>query len=252
MPTDTQLAVQLYTLREHTKTPADIATTFEKLAKQGWTAVQDSAMGEIGTDELKKIADDNGIAIVASHVSLDQIEKEPQAIIDRHQALGCTHSAAGGFFPPEADMTVEKWTAYIDRFNPAAAKLRDAGIHYGYHNHSHEWIRLGDPLTAPRPIDLLLEKLAPEVPFELDTYWVAHAGGNPATWIKKVEGRIPCIHLKDMLMGGSPRQAVMAEIGVGNLDWPSILALARTPASSTTSSSRTRAGATPSTRWPRA
>ena len=35
MPTDTQLAVQLYTLREHTKTPADIATTFEKLAKQG-------------------------------------------------------------------------------------------------------------------------------------------------------------------------------------------------------------------------
>ena len=129
----------------------------------------------------------------------------------------------GGFFPSNEDFTVDKWTAFIDRFNKVAATLREGGIHYGYHNHSHEWIRLGDPLTTPRPIDLLLEKLAPEVPFELDTYWVAHAGGDPAAWIKKVAGRIPCIHLKDMLIGLNPRQPIMAEIGVGNLDWPSIL-----------------------------
>ena len=43
-------------------------------------------MGEISTEELKKIADDNGIAVIASHVSLDQIESNPQAIIDRHHA----------------------------------------------------------------------------------------------------------------------------------------------------------------------
>ncbi|BAM04695.1 sugar phosphate isomerase/epimerase family protein [Phycisphaera mikurensis] len=223
MPDNTRLAVQLYTLRSFTQTPSDIAATFEKLAAQGWRAVQDSAMGEIETAELKKIADDNGIAVIASHVSLDQIEKDPQAMIDRHQALGCTNSAIGGFFPSKEDFTEDKWSAFIDRFNAAAAKLREGGIHYGYHNHSHEWIRFGNPLETRRPIDLLLERLAPEVPFELDTYWVAHAGGNPAAWIKKVHGRIPCVHLKDMLMGLDPREPVMAEIGVGNLDWPSIL-----------------------------
>ena len=223
MSNSTQLAVQLYTLRDYTKTPADIASTFEKLAKQGWKAVQDSAMGEISTEELKKIADDNGITIAASHVSLEQIEEDAQKVIDRHAALGVKYSAVGGYFPADEDYTVEKWTAFIDRFNAAAEKLKGSGLRYGYHNHSHEWIHLGDPLSAPRPIDLILEKLSPESWIELDTYWIAHAGGSPVSWIEKVAGRMPCIHLKDMIMSTPGRTQKMAEIGVGNLDWASIL-----------------------------
>ena len=221
---DTQLAAQLYTLREHTKTPADIRSTFEKLSKLGWRAVQDSAMGEISTEELKSISEDNGLPIIATHVRLEAIEEDAQAVIERHQALGCTYSAIGGFFPSNDEFTLDNWSAFIDRFNAAAAKMREGGIRYGYHNHAHEWIRLGDPLTSPRPIDLLFEKLDPDVPFELDTYWVAAAGGDPAAWIKKADGRIPTVHFKDMLFGLEERKPVMAEVGVGNLDWSSVLA----------------------------
>ena len=219
----TQLAVQLYTLREHTKTPADIATTFERLAKQGWKAVQDSAMGEISTEELKKIADDNGITIAATHIPLDRLENQTQAVIDRHAALGIKYSAVGGYFPSDEDHTLDNWNAFIDRFNAATAKLADADLRFGYHNHSHEWIPLGDPLTAQRPIDLLFERLAPEAWLELDTYWVAHAGASPVAWIENAAGRMPCIHLKDMLMSTPGRTQKMAEVGVGNLDWPNIL-----------------------------
>ena len=39
------LAVQLYTLREFTKTPTDIASTLARVAKLGYRAVQASALG---------------------------------------------------------------------------------------------------------------------------------------------------------------------------------------------------------------
>ena len=222
MPDTTRLAVQLFTLREFTRTPAGIRSTFERLSAQGWRAVQDSAMGEISTEELGQIARDTGMQVIASHVKLDALERDPQAVIDRHAALGTRYSAVGGFFPPAEDFTEDAWNRFIDRFNAAVAKLKDADLRFGYHNHSQEWIPMGDPLTARRPIDLLFERLAPEAIFELDTYWIAHAGASPVTWIDRAAGRLPIIHLKDMLIGPG-RTQVMAEVGVGSLDWPRIL-----------------------------
>ena len=37
---------------------------------------------------------------------------------------------------------------------------------------------------------------------ELDTYWIQHGGGDPAAWIRQLEGRADIIHLKDMAMEG--------------------------------------------------
>jgi sugar phosphate isomerase/epimerase len=55
---------------------------------------------------------------------------------------------------------------------------------------------------------------------EIDTYWVQHGGADPVTWIKKMKGRIPLLHLKDYGMRG--RDTIMTEIGDGNLAWPQI------------------------------
>jgi sugar phosphate isomerase/epimerase len=55
----------------------------------------------------------------------------------------------------------------------------------------------------------------------LDTYWVQHGGGDPAAWILKLKGRMPVIHLKDMVI--ADKQQTMAEVGEGNLNWPAIL-----------------------------
>jgi sugar phosphate isomerase/epimerase len=53
-----------------------------------------------------------------------------------------------------------------------------------------------------------------------------HGGGDPAQWIDKVKGRIPCVHLKDMAIK-TDRTQYMAEVGVGNLNWPRILEACR-------------------------
>jgi len=56
---------------------------------------------------------------------------------------------------------------------------------------------------------------------EIDTYWIQHGGGDPAAWIRKLKGRMPLVHFKDMVMHG--HEQLMAEVGEGNLNWPAIL-----------------------------
>ena len=57
---------------------------------------------------------------------------------------------------------------------------------------------------------------------ELDTCWVAFGGGDPTAWCLKYSGRLPLVHLKDMVATKENTQ-VYAEIGKGNLNWKSIL-----------------------------
>ena len=228
-PQTTQLAAQLYTLRDFTKTPPDLDATFAKLADQGWKAVQVSAVGPIEPQELKRLLDKHGLACCATHVrDPKRLWDDPQGVIDEHKLLGCAYTAVGGYFPGEADATEPNWRDWISRYNEAAAHFKDSGVALGYHNHSHEFAKLGgkQALAIPRPWDLLTGGLTPDVWMEVDTYWVAHAGGDPAATIRALAGRVPCVHLKDMAIT-KDRQPYMAEVGVGNLNWPGVLAACR-------------------------
>ena len=55
---------------------------------------------------------------------------------------------------------------------------------------------------------------------EIDTYWIAHGGGDPAAWIGQCKGRIPAVHLKDM---ASDEQRSDLPVGEGTMPWPKLL-----------------------------
>jgi sugar phosphate isomerase/epimerase len=55
----------------------------------------------------------------------------------------------------------------------------------------------------------------------LDTYWVKHGGEDPVAYIKKLSGRCPILHLKDM---ADDAERSFAEVGEGILDFPAIFA----------------------------
>lgn len=219
----TQIGAQMYTLRDHCKTPADIARTCEKLSRMGFGAVQASALGPIEPTELRKVLDGNGLVCAATHRPFDQMRDEPQKLIDEHQVLGCELTALGGFGFGGADEPA--WDGFVKGFNAVTKKLNDAGLRVGYHNHSHEWVPFDSPdrISVKRtPIQKLMDGLAAHVWFELDTYWVAHAGADPSAWVRKVAGRIPAVHVKDMTITPQ-REQKMCEVGAGSLDWPTIL-----------------------------
>lgn len=226
---DTQLAVQLYTLRDFCKTESDFAETCRKLKAQGWGAVQVSAVDVSDLKTIKRILDDHGLICCATHPSPgDLIWNDPAKLVDDLNTLDCNYTAIGGYFPKPEEFTAENWKQWIARFNEAAAKYGDTGKRIGYHNHSHEFAKLGGKadIDGQTAMELLAGRLREEVWFEIDTYWVAHGGGCPAAWLRRLAGRVPVIHLKDYAIDTN-RQPYMAEIGVGNLNWPGILEAAK-------------------------
>ena len=212
-----QIAAQMYTLREFGKTPADIAKTLAHVKKLGYDAVQVSGFGPIDPKELATILKNEGLTCCATHISKDRMEKESQAVIDEHHLWGCNYTALGGFFPKDGG-TDEDWANFIAQYNAIAQKYVGSGLTIGYHNHSHELARReGQPI-----LKTLIEKLDPSIFMEIDTYWITHGGGDPVQWIGRCKDRIPCVHLKDMAMGSGKGQ-YMAEVGEGNLNFPAIL-----------------------------
>ena len=217
---DSRIGAQLYTLREFTKTPADIAKTMKKVREIGYEAVQVSGMGPIEPRELKKIVDGEGLTIAATHIGFDRMRDQAEAVIEEHQLWGCRHPAIGGM--PADYRNAEGFHKFAKEASAVAKRLAEGGVTFSYHNHSFELERFGDKTG----LEILRTESDPRYfNLEIDTYWIQHGGGDPAEWIVKCKGRIPLLHLKDMANKGG--QPLMAEIGEGNLNWPRILEAAK-------------------------
>ena len=218
--TSTAIAAQLYTLRAFTKTPADIAATLAKVKRLGYDAVQLSALGPIEPAELARILAGEGLTCCATHTSLERLGNEPERVIEEHRLWDSRYTAIGGFY--QKNCTARDWLDFAATYNEVAGRYEGSGLSVGYHHHSDELARVdGRPA-----LNLLLERLAPSVWVEIDTYWITHGGGDPAAWIRRAAGRVPCVHLKDMAI--TPERAqFMAEVGEGNLNWPEVLRACR-------------------------
>lgn len=229
----TQIGAQMFTLREHCKTPSDIAKTLEKLKGMGFGAIQASAAGfsTIEAKVLKQILDDTGMVCAATHFSLDRM-RETDAIVQWHQTVNCSLTAIGGF--GWNDEGKPAWAKFAEDYNAIARACAAKGLRVGYHNHSHELAPFEDDPAKidPKqtPLNYLVEHLDPSVWFEVDTYWIAHGGGDPAAWLRKIgtsaPGRVDAIHVKDMTITKT-REHKMCEVGAGNLNWPAILDAAK-------------------------
>lgn len=217
---DSVIAAQLYTLRDFCRTPADIQATLKKLSKMGYRAVQLSALGPIVPAELKKIADGEGLRIIATHIDYSQICQEPQVVIDEHRLWECPHVAIGGM--PGEFRSGQGFARFAREASTAVRPLIEAGFTFSYHNHSFELERFG----GRTGLEILAEESDPKAfSFEVDTYWIQHGGGNPASWLRRLKDRMCLVHFKDMAMKGS--QQLYAEVGEGNLEWPEILQACR-------------------------
>ncbi len=212
-----QLAAQLYTLRDFMKTPADIATTFKKVKTIGYNAVQLSGLGPIAPQELADILTGEGLQAIITHTGFPRLQNELDAVIAEHKLWNCPNLAIGSmpgeFRSPEGIM---KFAAFS---NEVGKKLADAGLTFSYHNHSFEFAKDENGVTW---LDNLYNNADPRyLQAELDTYWVQHGGADPVAWIEKMSGRMPVIHFKDMVIVGE--QQAMAEVGEGNLNWARII-----------------------------
>jgi sugar phosphate isomerase/epimerase len=214
----TQIAAQLYTVRDHCRTSPELAATAAKLRAIGYAAVQVSGIGPITENEIVAIMRGEGLTICATHEPSATILDEPDKVIDRLGRLGCNVTAYP--YPHGFDLTDRGQIATLVRkLDVAGARLHAAGITLGYHNHAIEFVKVdGTPA-----LEYIYQNTNPKyLVSELDTYWIHYGGGDVVDWCRRMRGRIPLIHLKDYGFT-KDNHHTLCEIGAGTLPFKKII-----------------------------
>ena len=208
---------QLYTIRDFCKTMPDVAASLKKVADIGYTAIQISGFGPVDPKDVAKAVNDNGLTVASTHAGWSQFLEDLDGVIAEHKLYKCVHLAIGGL--PRDYHTPDGIKRFRDELAPIAERLAKEGMDFSYHNHNHELVRFGGKTW----LDMLYEQIGPELlKAEIDTYWIQAGGADPAAWVRKCAGRMPLLHVKDMVIS-QEREQRFAEIGEGNLNWPAIL-----------------------------
>ena len=215
-----RLGLQLYSLRDFETTETDFANTMQRVAEIGYKTVQVSGIGDIPDDSVARITADNGLSIVATHADWAEFTDDLEALIARHQLWNCKHTAIG--MVPKEYLSLEGIAQFKDTLTPIAERMTEAGMTFSYHNHAIEMAHF----EGRAYLEHLYEQIPGEtLRAELDTYWIAAGGGDPADWIRRHPGRQPLLHVKDMV-GTLEWEPRFAPCGSGNLNWPAILSAA--------------------------
>lgn len=208
---------QLYTLRNFLKTPESVEDSFAKLADIGFEAVQVSGIGaDVAPETTAELAAKFGLEIAATHFNWSRFVAETDELIRIHKLWKCPHPAIGGL--PGEYRSLDGIKKFAAELQPVAAKLAAAGMDFSYHNHAHELVHFDgkpwlDHLYGSIPADQLKA--------EIDVYWIAVGGGDPAGWIRKLGPRQPLVHFKDFTYVPD-FQSKFAAVGDGNLNWDAI------------------------------
>ena len=210
-----EIGAQLFTVRDFCKNLDDFAFTLKKIADIGYRYVQVSGTCPYTAEWLRYELEKNGLSCVLTHTPEKRILEDTKQTVYDHLVLGCKYIGLGYYsFSPAR----EKYEEFCQKFYPAAKRIAAGGRYFMYHNHAGE-LQKFDRKTV-------LEHLAEDFPanimgFTLDTYWLQVGGGDPAEWIKRLAGRVPCIHLKDCAYGQT-----MAVLGDGNINFNRVFAMA--------------------------
>ena len=201
-----EIGAQFYTIRDFCKNTDDFAESLKKVADIGYKNVQISGTCELDPEWLKNELNKNGLKCVLTHTPSDKLLADPADVARDHDIFGCKYVGLGWF-----DLNESSCDNFIKEYGPVARALKNHGRYFMYHNHDQEFKKENGKLIIER----LAEITAPdEMGFTLDTFWVQAGGGDPAQWLERLSGRVPCIHLKDYAYGRK-----MAVIGEGNINF---------------------------------
>lgn len=213
--------IQLYTLRNSIKDERGVRDTFKRLAALGVDLVQISAMCELPAKTIKEISEENGISVCCTHTKFDKFITSPEAVAEDHLLFNCETVGLGMMPAAYRANNFARLPEFIDICNQIFEKLAKYGLKFAYHNHNFE---LSNTYQGKTVYDTLIEKT--NMDFIMDTFWVRFAGKSNEEYIKKLDGRITNIHLKDYKPKFLFLVPHMTELGKGELDFPHLLDLA--------------------------
>jgi sugar phosphate isomerase/epimerase len=234
------IGLQLYSLRdylyvadkERKVTPKDVPGTLARLRSLGVREVESAGTAGLSTEAFRAELDKADLVCRAAHIGFERVRDDTAGAVKEAKTLGAKnvvvawipHDGKAGFKRDDALRAAEA-------FNKAGKVAKDEGVRVCYHCHGYEFV----PATEGTLFDTIAKQTDPAfVSFEIDIYWAKAGGADPAQVIAAYPGRVPLMHIKDMVKGLSLPQGTSqtphetnVPAGAGQLDLPAIFRAAR-------------------------
>lgn len=207
-----EMAVQLYSARQLIGTPELFAKNHEyvlgRLAQMGYTGAEaasysDGLFSGLQPEAFKAALDKAGLELISSHTTRPLSAQELASgdysaalkwwdkCIDAHLKAGIPRLVMSYSQKLNTEAELKVMAEYLDAIG---RKCNEAGIRFGYHNHAHEFAKIGDTTM----MDYFLANTDPENVFiEMDVYWAVVGGAAPVDYMNKYPGRFEVLHIKD-------------------------------------------------------
>ena len=228
------IAAELFSVREHLGSQRQLHETVHRLAGIGFDSVELAAVAAVdGPDAdtspatLRQMLDDHGLRALSAHRRFGDLRDNSESELEYLQTMGCAMVAPPIIFDVYDYRDFDGYRRFLEDAAPIREKLAAAGIEFAYHNHSHEFVYFAGTNAMEYMID------NSDLQMELDTFWTAISGADPAAMIGRLQGRVRYLHCKDAQVfppddsGPFPRPGpTFAPVGEGLLNWDAILAAA--------------------------
>jgi sugar phosphate isomerase/epimerase len=222
------LGLQMYSLRFHTQSNA--MDRIDKARELGFRAIEGGAPMRMPVGEFLKGLEQRGIKLVSTGSSYDRLKSDPDSQVAQAKALGAKYVMCSWITHPKGKFSEKEAREAAAVFNAAGEKYRKEGITFTYHCHGYEFQPFGDGTL----FDLIVKETKPEfVSFEIDVFWAAQGGADPAKLIEKHGSRFKLMHVKDLRKGaainstGAAPDEDSVAIGQGSIDWRAVLKAAQ-------------------------
>lgn len=228
------LGLQLYTVRN--QLAESQKDTIAAIADAGYRQIE--LMDVLNDASLVTMAKDKGMTVTSSFFDWQIVvspEKEGIAkiddVIEKAKKLGIKHLVFGYIGKGHRE-TLDHYRKIADSANSIGEKIKSAGMHMNYHNHSFEFETLEDEVMG---FEIFLDRFDPDlIGFEFDVFWAAIGGWNPLEILRKLDQRALQLHLKDIRPGtgtiydeGQVPKNAFQEVGDGSIMFRELLALAQ-------------------------
>ena len=186
-----KLGLQLYSVRNEMET--DMEKTLHEVARMGYECVEFAGFFSKSADKVKKILDDCGLEAASVHQSFRTVLEDTENTLAFMKKIGIKYFIMPGF-GSDYHAGGKYFEQTVEELKETARLLGGIGVTFGYHNHYAEFEKLDGKFI----LDILFERV-PEMTPEIDTAWVNYAGYDPAEYIRRYNGRLKIVHLKDYL-----------------------------------------------------
>jgi sugar phosphate isomerase/epimerase len=240
-PLGLPIGLQLYSVRE--MMAKDYEGTLKQVAALGYQEVEAAGYFDHTPQQVRQAMRNAGLRLVSAHYPMFELGQKPEQleqVIAFNKEVGvesiiCSFPGIKNparlkdksFQSIVQSFTIEDYHWNAEQFNRIGAKVKAAGMRFGYHNHTMEFGKQDGAI----PFDELIRLTDPSlVTFEMDCGWVTVGGGDPVHYLKTYPTRISMLHIKDFKPTAKPASVVApppaAELGTGTVNFRAIFAAA--------------------------